>query len=48
MSNLSLLDAAYMDAVESAITEAEINNFIDGSFSGESGPNQEIRNQRQQ
>ena len=48
MNNLSLLDAAYMDAVESAITEAEINNFIDGSFSGGSGPNQETRNQRQQ
>ena len=48
MNNLSLLDAAYMDAVESAITEAEINNFIDGSFSGGSGPNQKVRNQRQQ
>ena len=48
MNNLSLLDAAYMDAVESAITEAETNKFIDGSFSGGSGPNQETRNQRQQ
>ena len=48
MNNLSLLDAAYMDAVESAITEAEINNFIDGSFSGGSGQNQETQNQRQQ
>ena len=37
-----------MDTVESAITEAEINNFIDGSFSGGSGPNQETRNQRRQ
>ena len=48
MNNLSLLDAAYMDAAESAITEAEIKNFIDSSFSGGSGPNQETRNHRQQ
>ena len=48
MNILPLLDAACMDAVESTITEAEINTFIDGSFSGGSGPNQETRNQRQQ
>ena len=48
MNNLSMLDAAYMDAVESAINEAEINNFIDSSFLGGSGQNQETRNQRQQ
>ena len=34
--------------MKSAITEAQINNFIDGSFSGGSAPNQETRNQRQQ
>ena len=46
MNNLSLIDGAYMDVLESAIAEAEIDNFIDGIFSGGSKPNQEARNQR--
>ena len=43
MNNLSLLDDAYMDVLESAIAEAGIDNFIDGIFSGGSKPNQEVK-----